>query len=87
MPCGELQKGFLKDGTTLATPNPVKRSVTYREVTVAIGIVVAMVIALTLWVGFPDKETIGNQAGVEFTLPTVKQIFENPQLIFPKLSL
>ena len=65
----------------------MKKSITYREVTVAIGIVVAMVIALTLWVGFPDKETLSNQAGAEFTLPTVKQIFENPQLIFPKLSL
>lgn len=62
----------------------MKASVTYREVTVAIGIVVAMVIALTLWVSFPDKETIGNQAGVEFNLPTVKQIFQNPHLIFQK---
>ena len=48
------------------------------------GTPVALVIALTLWVGFPDKETIGNQAGVEFALPTVKQIFQNPHLIFQK---
>lgn len=64
----------------------MKISVTYREVTVAIGVVVAMVIALTLWVGFPDEETIGIQAGAEFTLPTVRQVLENPQFIFPIFS-
>ena len=34
----------------------MKPSITYREITVAIGILVAMVVALTLWMGLPGTE-------------------------------
>ena len=34
----------------------VKKTVTYREITVAIGILVAMVIALTLWIKTPGEK-------------------------------
>jgi len=37
----------------------VKKSITYREITIAIGILVAMVIALTLWTRVPEKKLSG----------------------------
>lgn len=44
------------NGITLAKVKGVKRSITYREITVAIGIIVAMVVALTMWMGLPGSE-------------------------------
>ena len=46
----------LNCGITLAKRMVVKRTITYREITVAIGILVAMVIALTLWVKTPGEK-------------------------------
>lgn len=43
-------------GITLANSMVVKKAVTYREITVAIGILVAMVIALTLWINKPGEK-------------------------------
>jgi hypothetical protein len=48
---------LLKHGTTLANHSSVKISVNYRAVTVGIGILVAMVIALTLWIRSPKDTT------------------------------
>ena len=50
----------------------VKMSVTFRVVTVAVGILVAMVIALTMWIGAPETTSTGSSS-ISPTLPfTVK---------------
>ena len=41
----------------------MKPSITYREITVAIGILVAMVVALTLWMGLPGMEISATDGG------------------------
>ena len=64
----------------------MKRSVTYREVTVAIGVLVAMVIALTLWIGYPQKE-IAFHEGQGLMLPSLKEIFHNPQLLLSLIGV
>ena len=40
---------FLQNGTRLAKPRAVKKHITYKEVMVAFGIIVAVLVALTLW--------------------------------------
>jgi hypothetical protein len=44
----------------IGKPQAVKKSITYREITVAIGIIVAMVIALTLWIRVPKEKVTGS---------------------------
>lgn len=41
----------------------VKKTVTYREITIAIGVVVAVVIALTLWTRGPGDRVSESHAG------------------------
>jgi hypothetical protein len=38
----------------------VKKTITYREITIAIGILVAMVVALTLWTRSPEEKLSGS---------------------------
>ena len=40
---------LLRNGTSLANRNAMKRQITYKEVLVAFGIIIAVVVALTLW--------------------------------------
>lgn len=49
-------------GITLAKRMVVKRSITYREITVAIGILVAAVIVMTLWIKNPETTVTGSDA-------------------------
>ena len=44
----------------------MKKTITYREITLAIGILVAMVIAVTLWVKDPRQGVTGVKSQVEF---------------------
>jgi len=61
----------------------VKRSITYREITVAIGILVAMVIVLSLWIGVPDLTVSGSSTSLRPDLSlSVKNILETAQSIF-----
>jgi hypothetical protein len=53
----------------------VKRSITYREITVAIGVIVAMVIALSLWMGLPGSEVSGTNAHPVYDLPSSARTF------------
>lgn len=46
----------------------MKKTVTYREITVAIGIVVAMVIVLTLWIRVPVKTAPQSEDSPRFEL-------------------
>ena len=47
----------------------MKKTITYREITIAIGILVAMVIALTLWTRIPDEKSAAS-ATVEMNIPS-----------------
>ena len=60
-----LRTAFLGNGITLATTKSVKRSITYREITIAIGILVAMVIALTLWTRVPEEKLSGSRTSAQ----------------------
>lgn len=48
-----LKSAFQEGGIRLAKPTIVKKSISFRVITMTIGILVAMVIALTLWIGTP----------------------------------
>ena len=53
----------------------VKRSITYREITVAIGILVAMAIALSLWLGVPGTDISGAEFRSGYDLPSAGKTF------------
>lgn len=78
-----LKHKHLESGTTLAKGINVKRSITFREITVAIGVLVAVVIALTLWMGIPDlhlsEADTTLRPGVSFTL---KNFLESSRAVF-----
>lgn len=57
-------------GITLAKQVSVKKTITYREITVAIGILVAVVIALTLWISEPRETMTGFESRPRFDLAT-----------------
>lgn len=76
---------------TLANRMVVKRTITYREVTVAIGILVAVVIAFTLWVKAPAEKITKSGFRSHMSLPTIgvqitiKDHFQNlPSKILPQ---
>jgi flagellar basal body-associated protein FliL len=54
-----------------------KKSITYREITVAIGILVALVIALTFWGTGAQKDFSGSNSARPLNVPAVtKKILE-----------
>jgi hypothetical protein len=52
----------------------VKRSITYREITIAIGILVAMVIALTLWTRVPEEKLSGSHTSAQVATPAPSKL-------------
>jgi len=48
----------------------VKKTVVHREITLAIGILIAMVIALTLWMKTPASENSGSDSRPRSVLPS-----------------
>lgn len=60
--------------------NPVvKKTVTYREITIAIGVIVAMVvIALTLWIRVPGENLSGS--GPRLSLPATAKYLVEPAI-------
>jgi hypothetical protein len=51
------KKAGLKSGTTLANPVRMKRRITYKEIVLAFGIVIAAVIIFTLWINNPGEQS------------------------------
>jgi hypothetical protein len=51
------KKDVFESGTPLAKHSGVKRSITYKEITLLLGIAVAIVIALTLWIHDPEQQS------------------------------
>lgn len=56
----------------------VKKSVTYREITIAIGVLVAMVIALTLWTREAGDTLSGTDSRI--TLPKTARYLVQPAI-------
>lgn len=52
---------FLNTGMALAKPPVVKKRITNRDLTMILGILVALIIAFTLWVRTPDLREAGNR--------------------------
>ena len=80
------RKGFwrhFKYGTALANKEIVKKSITYREITLGIGILVAVVIVLTLWVRKPAGIVSGydGKPQVEIRM-SAKNFFKTAVTIF-----
>ncbi|MEX2233393.1 MAG: hypothetical protein WD824_14615 [Cyclobacteriaceae bacterium] len=77
------EKARLKTWHNIGKPSRVKKSITYKEITVAIGILVAMVIALTLWLRVPDNEVSGSASAPKVGLPAATQnLFKTTVKIF-----
>ena len=51
------KKGVFETGMPLAKQAHMKRSITYKEITLMLGIAVAIVIALTLWISNPEQQS------------------------------
>ena len=64
----------------------VKKTITYREITVAIGILVAMVIALTLWITEPRETMTGFESRPHIDLTTpAKALLKKTSAMFADL--
>jgi hypothetical protein len=50
------KKAVFQYGITLATADTVKKAINIRNITLAIGIVVAVLVALTLWTSSPASD-------------------------------
>lgn len=60
----------------------MKKSITYREITVAIGIVVAMVIVLTLWIRTPMTVSRSESTPTENPGFNAKNLIQNTAEFF-----
>jgi hypothetical protein len=67
------QNGFSGSGTTLATDKTVKNPITYRKITLAVGILVALVIVLTLWINRPGEKMADSGASTMIGMPSLAQ--------------
>jgi hypothetical protein len=56
-----IKRLFFQSGTTFAKKASVKQNITYREIILAIGILVALLVAFTLWIHNP-----GDQSATQF---------------------
>lgn len=63
----------------------VKTSVTYREITIAIGVLVAMVIALTLWTRESGETLSGTDSSISFPA-TAKYLFQPAIDVFSSVA-
>ena len=55
------------------------KSVTYREITVAVGVLVALLIALILWIGVPQTEKISadGEKGLPVSASLTTKVIKN----------
>lgn len=55
----------------------MKKTITYREITIAIGILVAMVVALTLWTRDPEEKLSGRSTSTAVNLSSTAESLFN----------
>jgi hypothetical protein len=77
------KKRFLKTGMPLAKEVSVKYRITYKEVTLILGVVVAILVALILWVINP-AEQLGSHASI---LPELSPLTITKGLILSLVEL
>jgi hypothetical protein len=65
------KKGLLNAGTTIARPRIVKQRINYKQVTVGFGILVALLIAFSLWTATAKEKISGFQPVPEISIPAV----------------
>jgi NADH:ubiquinone oxidoreductase subunit 3 (subunit A) len=77
-------------GMTLAKHNTMKLQITYREITMIFGTLIAIVVMFTLWVRKPEMPDSSIQLPLKVTavvLPTAKTIVESAaDVLFQKTS-
>jgi hypothetical protein len=62
-------------GTTFAKPGEMKRAITSKEITLIIGILVAVVVAMTLWLTHPlDQSKVQTSTSTGVDPNTVKNV-------------
>ena len=59
---------IIKSGTTLAKPEPMKIRITYKEITILLGVLVALLVMITLWLRAPQVTT-GQVSGPPVVTP------------------
>lgn len=52
----QAKNGLLKPGTRFVTREPVNRHFSYKELTVILGILVALIVVITLRIGQPAEQ-------------------------------
>jgi hypothetical protein len=67
------KKAGFQNGTSFAKKAVVKQKVTYKEITLVIGILVALLVAFTLWVQSPAEQS-------------AIQSISLPQITFPEFT-
>jgi hypothetical protein len=70
------KKAVSGNGTAFAKSKIMKQRITYKEVTLALGILVALLVALTLWVTNPAEKQSSQSVILPYisSLATVKSI-------------
>lgn len=74
-----VKKGRTRDfrsGMPIASPRNVKRKFTYKEFTLVLGVCVAMIIAITLWVNKDSDQRTFNQIipRAETVIPAINSL-------------
>lgn len=52
----QVKNGLWKPGTRFVNREPVNRHFSYKELTVILGILVALIVVITLWIGQPAEQ-------------------------------
>ena len=76
------KKGLLKPGTTLATPRIVKQRINYKQITVGFGILVALLVAFSLWTATAKEKISGFHPVPEISIPAILTTLETTLTLF-----
>lgn len=89
----QARKGFFRTGTALAGRGTVNRRITYKELTLLAGVIVALIIVFTVWLhrkpevgsgGRPEAVTLPKNAGFlpEAIKPAARTLVQKAALEF-----
>lgn len=67
-----VKRAVFTNGTALAKSGLVKRSISFKSITIILGIVVALIMAFTLWFKGADAQSNSIHIGIpEYSLPPI----------------
>lgn len=85
----QARKGLFRTGTALAGRGTVSRKITYKELTLLAGVIVALIIVFTVWLhrkpeGRPEAVTLPKNAGIvpEVIKPAARTLVQKAALEF-----